>query len=117
MRQIILASASPRRRELLKQLIGNNFLVYASSYGESPCPGLSPADLLIKHSIEKARDVAKHFDSGLIISADTGVVFEGDILGKPHSPQKAEAMLTKLNGQKFKVLTGITVLDLDTGKK
>ena len=117
MRQIILASASPRRRELLKQLIGNNFLVYASSYGESPCPGLSPADLLIKHSIEKARDVAKHFGSGLVISADTGVIFGDEIMGKPHSPERAEEMLKRLNGQKFKVLTGITVLDLDTRKE
>ena len=71
MRQIILASASPRRKELLKQLIGDNFLVYASSYEEPPYPGLSPEELLLKHSVEKARDVAKHFDSGIVISADT----------------------------------------------
>jgi len=117
MRKIILASASPRRKELLKQLIGDNFLVYASSYGEAPSPGLSPEELLVKHSVEKARDVAKHFDSGLVISADTSIIFEGEILGKPHSPKKAEEMLKKLNGQKFRVLTGITVLDLDSGKE
>ena len=117
MRQIILASASPRRKELLKQLIGDNFLVYASSYGESPHPGLSPEELLIKHSVEKARDVAKHFNSGLVISADTSVIFDGEILGKPHSPEKAEEMLKKLNGQRFRVITGLTVLDLDTGKE
>ncbi|HWQ44269.1 MAG TPA: Maf family protein, partial [Methanosarcina barkeri] len=63
MRQIILASASPRRKELLEQLIGDNFLIYASSYGEAPHPGLSPEELLITHSVEKAWDVAKHFDS------------------------------------------------------
>ncbi len=117
MRKIVLASASPRRKELLKQLIGDNFLVYASSYGEAPSPGLSPEKLLVKHSVEKARDVAKHFDSGLVISADTSIIFEGEILGKPHSPKKAEEMLKKLNGQKFRVLTGITVLDLDSGKE
>jgi septum formation protein len=117
MRKIILASASPRRKELLKQLIGDNFLVYASSYGEAPSPGLSPEELLVRHSVEKARDVAKHFDSGLVISADTSIIFEGEILGKPHSPKKAEEMLKKLNGQKFRVLTGITVLDLDSGKE
>jgi septum formation protein len=117
MRKIILASASPRRKELLKQLIGDNFLVYASSYGESPSPGLSPEELLLKHSAEKARDVAKNFDFGIVISADTSILFEGELLGKPHSPKKAEEMLKKLNGQKIRVLTGITVLDLDTGKE
>jgi len=117
MRQIILASASPRRKELLKQLIGDNFLVHASSYGEFPYPGLRPEELLIKHSIEKARDVAKHFDSGLIISADTSVLFNGELLGKPRSPQQAEEMLEVLSGQKFRIMTGLTVLDLDSGRE
>jgi len=117
MRQIILASSSLRRKELLKQLIGDNFLVYASSYGEATSPGLAPEELLMKHSIEKARDVAKHFNSGLIISADTGVICGDEILGKPQSPEKAEEMLMKLNGQKIQVITGLTVLDLDVGKE
>lgn len=117
MRQIILASSSPRRKELLKQLIGDNFLVYFSSYGESTFPGLAPEELLMKHSIEKARDVAKHFNSGLIISADTGVVCGDEILGKPQSPERAEEMLMRLNGQKIRVITGLTVLDLDAGKE
>jgi septum formation protein len=115
MRQIILASASPRRKELLKQLIGDNFLVHASSYGESPYPGLHPEELLVKHSVKKARDVAKHFDSGLVISADTSVLFNGELLGKPQSPAKAEEMLKMLSGQRFRVITGLTVLDLDSG--
>lgn len=117
MRQIVLASASPRRKELLKQLIGDNFLVYSSTYEESFQPGLRPEDLLIKHSVKKARDVAKHFDSGLVISADTSVICGGEILGKPHSPEKAEEMLKKLNGQRFRVITGLTVLDIDAGKE
>jgi septum formation protein len=117
MRQIVLASASPRRKELLKQLIGDHFLVYASSYGESFQPGLRPEELLIKHSVEKARDVAKQFNSGLVISADTSVIFDREILGKPHSLEKAEEMLKKLNGQRFRVITGLTVLDLDAGKE
>jgi septum formation protein len=117
MRQIILASSSPRRKELLKQLIGNNFLVYSSSYREATSPGLAPEELLMKHSIEKARDVAKHFNSGLIISADTGVMCGDEILGKPQSPEKAEEMLKKLNGQKIRVITGLTVLDLDASKE
>lgn len=117
MRQIILASASPRRKELLKQLIGDNFIAHASSYGEFPCPDLRPEKLLIKHSIEKARDAAKHFGSGLVISADTSVLFNGKLLGKPGSPVKAEEMLKMLSGQKFRVITALTVLDLDSGKE
>lgn len=117
MRQIILASASPRRKELLKQLIGDNFVVHASSYGEFPCPDLRPEELLVKHSVEKARDAAKHFDSGLVISADTSVLFNGKLLGKPGSPENAEEMLKMLSGQKFRVITSLTVLDLDSGKE
>lgn len=117
MHQIILASASPRRRELLRQLIGDNFLVCPSSYEEPSHPDLSHEELLLKHSSEKARSVAKYFDVGLIISADTSVVFNGEILGKPHSPEKAEEMLTKLSGRKFEVITGLTVLDLRTGRE
>jgi septum formation protein len=117
MRQIILASASPRRKELLKQLIGDNFVVYTSSYGEFPCPDLRPEELLIKHSVEKASDAAKYFYSGLVISADTSVLFNGELLGKPGSPGKAEEMLEMLSGQRFRVITALTVLDLDSGKE
>jgi septum formation protein len=117
MRRIILASASPRRKELLKQLIGDNFIVYPSSYEEPPQPGLNPEALLIRHSVEKARDVAKHFESGIVISADTSVLHNGEVLGKPISPENAEEMLKKLSGKKFRVVTGLTVLDLDSSQE
>ena len=117
MRRIILASASPRRKELLKQLIGDNFVVFPSSYEEPSQPGLNPEELLLKHSVEKARDVAKHFDSGIVISADTSVLYNGEILGKPHLPEKAEEMLKKLSGRKIQVITGLTVLDLDSAQE
>jgi septum formation protein len=117
MRRIILASASPRRKELLKQLIGDNFVVFPSSYEEPPQPGMNPEELLLKHSVEKARDVAKHFDSGIVISADTSVLYNGEILGKPHLPEKAKEMLEKLSGKKIQVITGLTVLDLDSAQE
>lgn len=91
--------------------------MHHSSYSESSCPGLAPEELLMKHSIEKASDVAKHFDSGIIISADTGVICGEEVLGKPHSPEKAEEMLKKLSGQRIRVITGLTVLNLNTGKE
>lgn len=100
---------------MLKQFIGDNFLVYASSYEESPYPELHPKKLLLRHATEKARDVAKHFNSGLVISADTSVLFNGKILGKPKSPEEAEEMLKLLSGHRFLVVTGLTVLDLDSG--
>ncbi len=115
MHQIILASASPRRQELLKQLIGDNFRVYFSSYMESTYPGLLPEELVLRHSAGKARDVAKHFNSGLVISADTSVLFNGELMGKPESSEEAERMLKLLSGQRFLVITGLTVLDLDSG--
>ncbi len=102
---------------MLKQFIGDNFLVHASSYGEFPYPDLRPEELLIKHSVEKARDVAKHFNSGLVISADTSVLFNGELLGKPQSPEKAENMLEMLSGQRFSVITGLTVLDIDSRRE
>ncbi|MCQ1536084.1 septum formation protein Maf [Methanosarcina sp. KYL-1] len=117
MRRIILASASPRRKELLKQLIGDNFEVFVSSYEEKPLQGLSPEALLIRHSVEKARDVAKRFDSGIIIAADTSVLCEGEVLGKPHTPERATEMLEKISGKTVQVITGLTVLDMDRGEE
>jgi septum formation protein len=117
MRRIILASASPRRKELLKQLIGDHFVIYPSSYEEPLQTELNPEELLMKHSVEKARDVAKHFNSGIIISADTSVICDGEILGKPNLPERAEKMLEKLSGRKIQVITGLTVLDLDSAQE
>jgi septum formation protein len=113
MRHIILASESPRRKELLKQLIGDNFLVHVSYDKESPIPDLRPEELLLRHSLKKARDVAKYFNSGIVISAVSSVLFNGKLLGKTQYPEKAEEMLKMLSGQKFSVITGLTVLDLD----
>ncbi len=115
--RIILASASLRRKELLKQLIGNNFEVCVSSYGESHIPGLMPEELLLRHSLEKARDVAKLFDSGIIIAADTSVLCKGEVLGKPHTAERAKEMLDKISGKTVQVVTGLTVLDLDGGEE
>nr|WP_275112586.1 Maf family nucleotide pyrophosphatase [Methanosarcina spelaei] len=76
---------------------------------------MHPKELLLRHATEKARDVAKHFNSGLVISADTSVLFNGKLLGKPKSPEEAEEMLKLLSGHRFLVVTGLTVLDLDSG--
>ncbi|WP_135611040.1 Maf family nucleotide pyrophosphatase [Methanococcoides sp. AM1] len=117
MRRIVLASASPRRKELLKQIIGDNFEVYVSSYDEAPQVGMDATELVVHHSLSKARDVAGQFGSGIIISADTVVLCEGEVLGKPHSSEIAKEMLSAISGKVVQAITGVTVLDIDSGKK
>ncbi|MGM0771929.1 MAG: Maf family nucleotide pyrophosphatase [Halobacteriota archaeon] len=115
MRRIVLASASPRRKELLRQLVGDYFEVCVSSYDELPQPGMDAIELVVHHSVSKARDVSGGFDSGIIISADTVVLCEGQVLGKPHSPEKAKEMLDSISGEVVQAITGMTVLDIDSG--
>ncbi|UGV41822.1 septum formation protein Maf [Methanococcoides orientis] len=117
MRRIVLASASPRRKELLVQIIGNAFEVCVSSYDEAPQPGMDATELVVHHSLSKARDVAVKFDSGIIISADTVVLCEGKVLGKPHSPEDAKEMLSAISGKVVQAITGMTVLDVDSGSE
>ncbi|MDW7733441.1 MAG: Maf family nucleotide pyrophosphatase [Methanolobus sp.] len=111
MNKIILASASPRRKQLLEQLIGDDFQVFTSSYAEETAKNLTPEELVMHHSLEKARDVARHFKEGIIISADTVVVCKGEIMGKPENTTMANEMLLKISGQRIQAITGVTVMD------
>ncbi|WP_406661764.1 Maf family nucleotide pyrophosphatase [Methanolobus sp. ZRKC3] len=112
MKTIILASASPRRKELLSQIIGNDFLVCTSSYDEFHIGSLTPEELVRHHSLEKARDVAKKYPDSIVISADTVIVLDNEILGKPDSADQARIMLRKLSGRKMQAITGLTLLDV-----
>ncbi len=119
-RTLILASASPRRRELLA-LSGLRFEVQSADAPEIPEPGESPADFVRRMSAVKARQVAASYGNGhapgaLIIGADTVVTIDNDILGKPAGPQHALEMLSRLRGRTHEVLTGLSVLDASTGK-
>lgn len=71
MPKIILASSSPRRKDLLRQIIGDNFIIKTSSYEENNNLKMPPKNLVMRHSLEKGRDAAKHFKNGIVISADT----------------------------------------------
>jgi septum formation protein len=115
-RTIILASASPRRKELLS-LINLKFKVDVSDYEEDLGLKLKPHDLAKYLSFEKARAVAPNYKDAVIIAADTFIVFRGKLLGKPHTEKEALKMLTLLNGKSHSVITGYTVLDTKTGKK
>ena len=108
---IILASASPRRRELLERIGITGFTVAAPNVDESVEPGLSPADMVEELSLRKARAAAENFGpEDLIIAADTVVALDGAVLGKPRDRDDAFAMLSALSGRENRVYTGITVL-------
>jgi septum formation protein len=114
-RTIILASASPRRKELL-ELTGMKFKVDPGDHKEDMNLKMSPHELARFLSLEKARSVAGKYDDAIIIAADTFVVIKGQILGKPHTIGEAMRMLALLNGKTHSVITGFTIIDTDTGK-
>ena len=108
MKQIVLASASPRRKELLEQL-GLSFEIMPSEKEEIITTTL-PADVVIELSKQKAKDIwgqlEKRQEDILVIGADTIVALEGEILGKPKDFQDAQDMLAKLSGKEHQVYTG-----------
>ena len=105
---LILASASPRRQELLK-LFGLPFVVRVADIDETMDPALSPCDEVSRVSRCKAAAIPR--ESGdVVIAADTIVVCEGKVLGKPKTEEAAFAMLRLLSGRDHQVMTGVTVL-------
>ncbi len=115
MRHIVLASASPRRAALLRQL-GLKFTVDPSGEEERVSPGVEPRALAARLSLAKAKEVAARHPDALVIAADTFGVLDGEIIGKPHTPAAARQMLAKLSGRTHLVMTGLTVLDTQTGR-
>lgn len=110
--ELILASASPQRRELLSRL-GLEFTVMAAQADETLLPGLSPQEQVVRLSKIKAQAVRDSLEcrpGQVIISADTVVVLEERILGKPKDAAQAAQMLEALSGREHLVLTGVTVL-------
>ncbi|MDD5082997.1 MAG: Maf family protein [Dehalococcoidales bacterium] len=115
MKKIVLASASPRRRELLEQ-IGLRFEVEASDCPEEIPPELPPHELAQRLSREKARVVAGKHRNAVIIAADTIGIFRDNILGKPATAAEARSILQTLSGQPHSVITGFTIIDTGTSK-
>lgn len=106
---IILASQSPRRQELLK-LLGVEFTVQTADIDETMNPNLPPEQEVLRVSAEKARAVAASCtEEDLVIAADTIVVVDGEILGKPKDATDAMRMLGLLSGRQHEVMTGMTV--------
>jgi MAF protein len=114
MRPLILASASPRRRQLLA-LGGWGFDLRPVSADETPLAGESPEQFVRRLSEIKARLAAQGVTSGaLVVGSDTTVVVDGQILNKPADAYEATSMLRQLRGRAHDVLTAITVLDTTT---
>lgn len=105
---IILASGSPRRRELLSQM-GLPFRVLVSDADETVDSSLSPADQVALISRRKAEAVAVQCPGALVIAADTIVALEDRVMGKPHSKEEAVEMLSTLQGKTHQVYTGLTL--------
>lgn len=104
----VLASASPRRRQLLKQIIAN-FEVIPATSEERLNPALSPEQAVCALAESKCGEVFAANPDALVIGCDTVVVFEGRILGKPHGQEDAVRTLTALSGRTHEVVTGVCV--------
>jgi len=116
-KNIILASSSPRRKQLLSQL-GLEFSIISPSFDENKFSLSTEPESVQKLSLYKAKSVCtKLIISALIIGADTVVIYEDKILGKPKSREEAFEMLKMLSGNTHHVITGIAVVDTDTGKE
>lgn len=112
--RIILASKSPRRVEILKN-IGAEFEIMPANADESVPPGLTPGEAVKHISRVKAICIAEKIadKNAFIISADTVVVIDGEIIGKPHDERHAFEILGRLSGRTHEVLTGFTLISGD----
>lgn len=106
--RLILASASPRRQELMK-LLRFDFEVRASGVPEEPRSSESPAQLVVRLARAKAEAVRDTRPEAWVLGADTVVVCGSEVLGKPESPEAAGDMLRKLSGRTHEVLTGVCI--------
>lgn len=113
---VILASASPRRKKLLKKIVPK-FKVIPSKVDEAKIPAKTPEAFAVKAAIAKAEDVALRSRNALVIGADTIVVLGKKILGKPKNKKDAVKMLKSLIGKTHRVITGIAVVDSETFAK
>ena len=116
---LILASASPRRAALLSQ-IGLTFDIHPSDAVEPPYSvhANKPARAVTQElALLKASSITQHYDSGMVVGADTLVSLDGKLLGKPTDDEDALTMLTSLSGTFHEVVTGVALIDALTGRK
>lgn len=110
--RLILASASPRRSALLSQ-IGLTFEIFPSEIDEQiSVKNLSPEKVTQKLAKQKAKVVAERYTEGVVIGADTLVLFKKELLGKPKNREDAKSMLSRLSGKTHRVITGVALIDV-----
>ena len=115
--KLILASASVRRAEILRDA-GYHFSVLSSAVDETPFPGESPNDLVLRLANAKGElAAARAVGPAILIAADTEVVLDGHIFGKPRSSEDARRMLEKLSGRTHSVLTGVALIRLPDAER
>jgi septum formation protein len=115
--KIILASASPRRAEILRDA-GISFSVLSSAVDETPYPNENPSELVQRLANAKAELVAaRAVGHAIVVAADTVVVLDGHILGKPRSREEARHMLEQLSGRTHSVLTGVSLVRLPDAER
>ncbi|MFI8713336.1 nucleoside triphosphate pyrophosphatase [Brevibacillus brevis] len=112
---LILASSSPRRRELL-QTLGLSFTVITSDVDETTAEHLSASEVVEELSLRKAKEVASRLTEGVVLGSDTVVVLDDQILGKPIDEMDAYRMLSMLQGQEHTVYSGVALIDVETGR-
>jgi len=110
-RRLILASDSPRRRQILSE-IGLTFQVISPNI-EEHLNSTPPAQHVVRYSLEKVKAASQKVSRGMILGADTIVVLESEILGKPKSQKEAFQMLSKLSGQTHTVYSGVAILEVE----
>ncbi|WP_216828804.1 Maf family protein [Alkalihalobacterium elongatum] len=115
MKPFILASGSPRRKELLEQA-QISFTIQTSDVDETIDPALSPDELVQSLALQKAEAVFEQNQHAVVLGADTIVVLDGQVLGKPNDREHAKEMLSALSGKKHSVLTGVAILDNEQQK-
>lgn len=114
MKTIVLASASPRRKELLHQ-IGLEFICHPSQSEERP-DSIKPSEMVQELAWQKAAEVAECYQDAIIIGADTVVELDGNVLGKPANREHARTMIQSLQGQTHRVFTGVCLLLMQQGR-
>jgi septum formation protein len=115
MNKLILASGSPRRRRILEQA-GLRFRVEQSPYEEGALEESAPEGLAIRHSALKAEAVSLLHPDAVVLAADTIVVLDDEIMGKPENEAHARRMLASLSGREHRVITGFTVAHESAGR-
>jgi septum formation protein len=113
---IILASVSPRRASLLRQ-IGIEAAILPSSFDEDLTSSRNPREIVEWNALRKALDVARGIQSGIVVGADTIVVLDGTIFGKPVDAADAKRMLRMLSGKEHTVFSGFAIVDRPSGER